>query len=269
MEHDGPTASVVVANIVDRICNTGLRELVLRVNDDLRREENIVSPDEQLAYFKILSTCMQYNRLKKDSEKRKMASEGRPWAPDVRNVIHALDSMSWNRVLVAMETLFTAKSFKDIHVPMELYKEMICYLNLMLDSADINHHELAIARLYRLFYSISRERQDPLLTLLRQWKPATYGPKHLNCLVELVYETMKTLENARERFNKYSTDDKKKLRKKGKDVDIETYISSCLRFSIDDYFQRLVNYQNISMYTRLLAKMETNFLRPITTSTHS
>ena len=258
MERDGPAASVVVANIIDRICNTGLRELVLRVNDDLRREENIVSPDEQLAYFKILSTCMQYNRLKKDSEKRKSASTDTPWAPDVRNVIHALDSMSWNRVLVAMETLHTAKQFKDIHVPMELYKEMICYLKLMLDSADINHHELAIARLYRLFYSLSRERQDPLATLLRQWRPATYGPKHINCLVELVHETMKTLERARERFNKYSSDDKKKLRKKGKDVDIETYISSCLRFNIDDYFQRLVNYQTISIYTRLLAKMELN-----------
>ena len=57
----------------------------------------------------------------------------------------------------------------DIVIPLALFKEMICYLRVLLESDLTGHHEIAVAALYRLYYA-SSERLDPLPRLLSAWK---------------------------------------------------------------------------------------------------
>lgn len=54
-------------------------------------------------------------------------------------------------------------------IPLALFKEMICYLRVLLESDLTGHHEIAVAALYRLYYA-SSERLDPLPRLLSAWK---------------------------------------------------------------------------------------------------
>ena len=58
---------------------------------------------------------------------------------------------------------------EDIVIPLALFKEMICYLRVLLESDLTGHHEIAVAALYRLYYA-SSERLDPLPRLLSAWK---------------------------------------------------------------------------------------------------
>ena len=94
------------------------------------------------------------------------------WIPDLHNVINALDTMSFRRVFESLETLQTTqvKRFADMVSPLGLYKEMMCYLRILLESADETHNEFAIARLYSIFYTTS-ERRDPLPRILAEWIP--------------------------------------------------------------------------------------------------
>jgi hypothetical protein len=143
-------------------------------------------------------------------------------------------------------------------VPLSLYKEMVCYLRVLLESGLEGHHEIAIAALHRLFYAAS-ERLDPLPKLLSSWKSGTYPRRHLNVLVELVHETLKTLEAAQLRFRPEGDRNaeewaKKKYKRKGgkNEMDLEQYVMACMRFKPDDYFKKLVTNHTVRMYTRLL-----------------
>jgi hypothetical protein len=46
---------------------------------------------------------------------------------------------------------------------------------------------------------------DPVVALLRDWKPGAYSRHHLNVLIELVHETMKLLDTADYCFKQEST----------------------------------------------------------------
>jgi timeless len=149
-------------------------------------------------------------------------------------------------------------------VPLSLYKEMVCYLRVLLESGLEGHHEIAIAALHRLFYA-SAERLDPLPKLLSAWKSGTYPRRHLHVLVELVHETLKTLEAAQLRFrpegdkNAEEWARKKYKRKGGKnEMDLEQYVMACMRFKSDDYFKRIVTNQTVRMYTKLLSHYSQN-----------
>ena len=101
-----------------------------------------------------------------------MSTGAAGWIPDLHNVINALDTMSFRRVFESLETLQTTqvKRFADMVSPLGLYKEMMCYLRILLESADETHNEFAIARLYSIFYTTS-ERKDPLPRVLSEWTP--------------------------------------------------------------------------------------------------
>jgi hypothetical protein len=51
----------------------------------------------------------------------------------------------------------------------------------------------------------AQERMDPVVALLRDWKPGAYSRHHLNVLIELVHETMKLLDTADYCFKQEST----------------------------------------------------------------
>lgn len=152
---------------------------------------------------------------------------------------------------------------EDVVIPLALYKEMVCYLRVLLESGLDGHHEIAVAGLHRLFYTTS-ERLDPLPRLLSAWKPGTYPKRHLFVLVELVHETLKTLEAAQLRFRPEGNRNaeewaKKKYKRKGKnEMDLEQYVMACMRFNTDDYFKRLVSNSTVRMYTKLLSHYSQN-----------
>lgn len=140
-------------------------------------------------------------------------------------------------------------------MPMDLYKEMLCFLRLMLESTDSAHNDIALGALYKLYY-ISAEREDPLIHLLRDWKPNAFGKQHLCTLVELVHECLKLLDHAFIFFKKEAEGSGINKNKKKKDavederalyigayLHVYTFVTvagAALRFEPQDYFRKLV-----------------------------
>jgi hypothetical protein len=275
-EESGQRACEVVATLVDSICETGgIAQLVMRVKEDMRREEDRVGTEQELVYFKVIATMLQYYRMKLNDEMinhNKLIEEYRDsmtnesavpaWEPDLRTVMSTLDKMSFTRVLYVMERNASAqlKKYDDVLYPLMLYKEMICYTRVQLESGNKTHREFAYAALYRLFWRRS-ERTDPLPRLLSEWKPNTYRKEHLHLLIELVFETLKALDLASARITEdyvnnpdYNTGPSRE----SNEGDLDTYISGGLQFSVDEYFMRLCSNQTVDMYTRVLDKYAEN-----------
>jgi len=265
-EADGPTSCAVVASIMDKLCSSGgLNRLAARVNKGKINDDGLIITDidrgidAELIYFQILATLLQYNRLKLEDQKRQHekrqavnpSMDG--WEPDLSNVFYVLESITWRSALDCIEQLHLKKHYQEEYIPMMVYKELVCYLRLMLESSSEAHHEVAVSIMHRLFY-VSSERQDPLPQMLRNWSPGTFERKHLNCLVELVHETMKTLEVARSRFESKNVDVKKK--KKG--LELDQKIAACIKHDHKEYFKRLVTNESVRMYSKLLSKYESN-----------
>jgi timeless len=279
-------AAIVTATLVNLLSSElSLKPLVKRVNEDLRRDDMRVGPELELRYFDIIARLLHYNRLKladdyKDfqtalslSVSAQADKAAAVWEPNLKNVMDALDRMSFTRVTVAIDRMSkNALKADDVVIPLTLYKEMVCYLRVLMESGLEGHHEIAIAALHRLFYATT-EKLDPLPKLLSSWKAGTFPRKHLTMLVELVHETLKTLETAHMRFkpdvmtlpNGDVVDleawAKKKYKRKAKgknEMDLEQYVMACMRFRVDDYFKRIVSNQTVRMYTRLLSLYATN-----------
>jgi hypothetical protein len=96
-----------------------LKPLVKRVNEDLRRDDMRVGQELELRYFDILYRVLHYNRLKLADEyadhlQATAAAQTQPgggagaaterlWEPNLKNVMDALDRMSFTRVVTAIE----------------------------------------------------------------------------------------------------------------------------------------------------------------------
>lgn len=283
---DGQRACVVAASLAEALtADVCFKSFVRRINEDLRRDELRISPDMEWQYFSIVTKLLAYNRLKLEEDyravqmKRQEASlsvadidpSAEPqqtiaWEPNLINVIDSLDKMSFTRVTFAMETLLRKPDTYHLAVfPMEMYSEMLAYLRIMLESSNEGHHEIAIGALYRLFYT-STGQTDPLPRLLAAWKPGVFPKAHLFTLVEVVHQTLKTLEAAKQLFvnqgifSEEMWRQKRKQMKKAakKEMDMELYLLACLRFSVDDYFKRLVSNHTVSIYMRLLQRVRDN-----------
>ena len=150
---------------------------------------------------------------------------------------------------------------------------MICYLRILLESDDPDHNDLAVPALYRVFYCFS-ERLDPLPKLIGVWKHGSFPKTHTEALVELIHESLKTLDTARNKLytttdtnttnangnktNKKSSTNQKRTKKvKGEDMTIDQYIACSLQFDVNEYFKRLTTYHTVDIYTALLSKYNT------------
>ena len=71
---------------------------------------------------------------------------------------------------------------------MAVFKEIVCYTRIQLESANTGHRDYAVVTLYRLFYCNTSDRRDPLPRLLQEWKAGLFTKKHTAMLVELVRE---------------------------------------------------------------------------------
>ena len=109
---DHQKASVVAATLANLLSNElSLKPLVKRVNEDLRRDDMRVGQELELRYFDILYRVLHYNRLKLADEYRdhQNAAGGQStvqesvWEPNLKNVMDALDRMSFTRVVTAIE----------------------------------------------------------------------------------------------------------------------------------------------------------------------
>ena len=278
MELCGQEACVIVATVADMMCESkGLNELIKRVNEDLRRDEGVFYDDMELIYFEILSKMLAYNRLKLMAQKAEFETRtgvksaldagqssdtltATGWVPDLRNMIEATSNMSENRIVRSMEDLIKKKRMHDLHKPIECFKEIICYIRIELMSANLGHRDLAVAALFRIFYTMTTDRRDPLPKLIAEWKPSTYTKEHTCCLIELLHETMKTLDLARSIFSDEAEIAKaRKIRLTRKSsLDIEQYTAAAYRFDVDEYFRKLVTNGSVRMYTRLLEKYSSN-----------
>lgn len=127
---DHQKAAVVAATLVNLLSSElSLKPLVKRVNDDLRRDDMRVGQELELRYFDILYRVLHYNRLKLADEYRDFlqasdrslnlgtsvslkdnseSAKVKPtWQPNLKNVMDALDRMSFMRVVTAIERLGT------------------------------------------------------------------------------------------------------------------------------------------------------------------
>lgn len=115
---DHQKASVVAATLANLLASElCLKPLVKRVNEDLRRDDMRVGQELELRYFDILYRVLHYNRLKLADEyadhQQAAALAGpaaaaerereRVWEPNLKNVMDALDRMSFTRVVTAIE----------------------------------------------------------------------------------------------------------------------------------------------------------------------
>jgi hypothetical protein len=277
MGEDFQQACIVAASLSELLTNElALKALVRRANEEKRREEHLIGRDVELKYFSVMTKLLAYHRLKIADDfaqftQRKVA--GAVWEPNVKNVMDSLDKLSFNRVLDLIGFLLDKDAPKKgvmsskerlthLHTPIALWKEMVCYLRVLLESGLEGHHEIAVAGLNRLYYST--DRIDPLQKLLGLWRPGALNRKFIDSLVEMLHETFATLDAARRVYNdgedesSGATGKKKKVAKKSKDQSLETYIVNCMRFDVNDYFHRHVNNNSVRMYTRLLQNYDSN-----------
>jgi len=115
---------MVAASLANSLSSElSLKPLVKRVNDDLRRDDMRVGHELELKYFDILYRVLHYNRLKIGDEYReyqnnlanlsapanasntKSAKDKTSWQPNLKNVMDALDRMSFMRVVTSIERL--------------------------------------------------------------------------------------------------------------------------------------------------------------------
>ncbi len=253
----------VIVEFIELFLKKGFKMLVHAVKEDLRRDENKVGFGmEEMEFFTIVTSCLKYQRLKILDDKEQYLlrvqqscaglneNSSNGWIPDLRSIMAALDKMSFRRVLASLHRLHSVeKKYDKLLIPMETYKEMICYIYVMLQSSDVAHHELAIAALYPLFYANSQDKLDPLTHLLRDWKLGVYSRKHAHILVELVHETLKVLEAAKACFK---NNDSRKPSKGREEEEMSRYVNAALRFDEIEYFERLVTNHTVKFYTTLL-----------------
>ena len=149
-----------------------------------------------------------------------------------------------------------------------------------MESIEPAHNDIALAALYKIFY-IRQEREDPLPSLLREWAPGTYGPRHLVGLVTLAHEIMKTLDAAKIRFreeakleglaiedgeyNGSGATQKAAARKKrnssnpAADSERSSYLVAACKFEPEEYLKRvLATNQVVKIYTSLLELYQSN-----------
>jgi len=251
-------AGIVVASFVEHLIKHGFQEFAYSVKNVWRRDLPQMGPEDDLVYYQMASVFVKYRRLQLLMEHSKHVAENSSsaWKPDLKVPLQILDRMTVNRVHANIESLKVAKQFDKIVHPMELFKEVVASVRLFLLSSKQMDHDIAIGVLHRIFYaSVSNERVDPLPNLLRDWKPGTYGKKHLFTLVELVHEVMKTLEEARLLFSSsYGINAKQQV----DSTAMQQYIANALKFDPDDYFRKLLTSGTVSLYTRVLENYATN-----------
>jgi hypothetical protein len=307
VDEDARATKVVASFLNEFLVQGAFSELVFSIKEGWRRGVDDVdglATDEEMRYYIMMTTCLRFFRMNLEAEMKKRDSathgnqstngqnasgakgndqddESDGWRPNLKPVTQCFDRMSFIRPVDFINRLYKVEKRPDkVMYLMELYTELVCYLRIMAESRDEAHNDIALGALYKIFY-IRQEREDPLPFLVREWKSGTYSRRHLNALITMAHEIMKTLDVARARFKEEArgeglNDDgeiakdgagkdgkpKKKRSKRPNgvaDADRITYLVAALKFDPDEYLKRsLATQQAIKMYTSLLELYTSN-----------
>ena len=153
-----------------------------------------------------MALAIQFKRLQlRKSADAKVGGVGANAADLDRTTVNIfmsyLDRIHLNNVINRLRTFTESKQWDKVVTPLGLYKEMVCTMQLLLQSEHRDHPVLIMVALQRLFYVSAADRQDQLPMLLREWRPNRYSRRHTESLLETAHETMKLLDLARHRFN--------------------------------------------------------------------
>jgi hypothetical protein len=248
------TQSVVGALVATLTTDACLKSFVFRINEDLRRGESRISKEIESQYFAVLAKILSFNRLKLQS----MKDFTNDWKPEFINVIDALDRMSFARVIFSVEKSLEGESNELGQLSaLKLYTEMVSYLRLLVESPVEGHKDIAVSQLHRLFYAAT-EHKDPLPKLVHSWKPGVHSKEYIQQLIQLVHETLSTLQKARSVFEanmSYLKEASRKSKHRQADGDLEQYVLGCLRFDVDEYFSRIFSHNTVSMYMKVLGSI--------------
>ena len=253
-------AGIVVASFVETMVRHGFLEVAWGVKNVWRRDLTKMMPNDDQIFFQIATFFSKYRRMQlaEEHERHIKQSAGSPWVPDVSALLQCMDRMTYLRTIAAMATYKQKKEFDNILHPMELFKEIIGSVRFLMTSSEFGHHIIALGTLHRIFH-IGTEREDPLPGLLRDWRPGTYSRRHLFVLIELVHETLKTLDESKSLFGpNYLTSQKASQGGLEFDSTVNQYMADALKFDPDDYFRRLLTNSAVVLYTRVLEYYQEN-----------
>lgn len=242
--------------------STGYSALMASLKEEFRRDSGRLQPGDELYLFRIIAFCTALHRmhqqlaLRRSSsatspEAARHATQGAGWSADVRNILTTMDIFSFNLIVRAIETYQQEKKWHMIGSALAPLKEMVYVVQLMCESDNQTHQELALGLMHRLYYA--QEKLDVLPRLLKDWVPGRFTRKYLCDLVELCHVQLKLLEGARNRFRELE-----QLPQNQEDNDLKLKMGAAAAFGVEDYFERLVTNSVVRMYTRLLENYYTN-----------
>jgi hypothetical protein len=245
-------ANEVLGQFLENFVNSGVQGMVKCGGQQFQREQ--MGEEQELHYYRIMALAIQFKRkqLLKDADAKKSGVQELDRLT-VNMFMGFLDRLHFNNVINRLGGFTENKQWDDVVTPLELYKEMVCLMQLLLQSEHRDHPILILAALKRLYYAPPADRQDQVPMLVREWKPNRYSRRHTEVMLETAHETMKLLDLARRRFN---PDEAKKdpfELSKLKSNDIDMAYGYALQFDPQDYFStKYISPHAINVYTRVL-----------------
>ena len=255
--------NIVLADFLDDFLEIGFGELVRSMKRSWSRADASTF-HHYLLFYHFATACLQYERLLHldDQKAHYMAKDkgetAKAWLPDLKNITECFDKSMITHVTDTISKHFeTAGALPklrysgDLVVTMLLYKEIISFLRIMLESEETAHNDIAMSALYRIFFNpASKDCQDVLPLLLRNWSTRIYSKTHMMTLIELCHETLKLLDLA-DTFVRNEEMEDMKLSKKEIEWR-ESNFAAARNFSKEMYFQRITTPVTVSMYTKAL-----------------
>jgi hypothetical protein len=148
----------VLVDFMKSIAADGIQGIVHFTGQQFRNET--ISETQELQYYRVMTLVIQFRRVEllesqRVNDSATSGSDSAPWQLPKRTVgllmLH-LDRLHFNNVINRIKKYTDEKQPVQVLVPMELYKEMICLMQLLLMSKSRDHPLLMLATLKRLYY---------------------------------------------------------------------------------------------------------------------
>jgi hypothetical protein len=260
--------NLALAEFLNEFLDEAFGELVRSMKDSWIRAE-ASTPRVDLLFYSFTTACLKYDRCFKLSEQRahmvatEKAEITAPWIPDLKKITDCFDRMMITHPVDTVKKHFEAvgkdvksTTFGDVAVPIQLYKEMISFIRIMLESEGTVHNDIAMTAMFRIFYNPNpTERLDILPLVLKNWNPRHYSKAHMFTVIELCHETLQLLDIAdiylvaeKKQVAKGSLSKKAIERLEGRDRNF----GAANNFEKSEYFRRITTSTTVAMYTKAL-----------------
>lgn len=260
------SVNLALAEFLNAFMTHAFNELVFATKKGWRRADANTARHD-LLFYSLATSCLEYARhfhledlRAHTAAKERGEGDSSPWVPELKNVTECFDRMFISHSSDTVKRHFEAgKAARggsgDVIVPLKLYKEIISFLRIMLESEDTAHHDIAMTALFRIFFNpTTTDCLDILPVLLRSWTPQGFSKAHMLALVELSHETLKLLDLAdlHARAMLQQTTEKMSRKEIKALTGREQNVAAALSFSREQYLQRLASCGAVGMYTKAL-----------------